>query len=89
MLTNWCKTVCGPASGMFKIPEIAKLTGTTDLLALASLHLCVRNDTANITLYATFLMLCYTVSYRQTGGEPYALKGARTVRWGVHLLPRD
>ena len=27
----------------------------------------------------------YTVLYRQTGGEPYALKGARTVRRGVHL----
>ena len=26
----------------------------------------------------------YTVSYWLTGGEPYALKGARTVRWGVH-----
>jgi len=37
----------------------------------------------------TVLTVSYTVSYRLTGGEPYALKGARTVRWGVHRPGRD
>ena len=37
----------------------------------------------------SYLDLKRAVLRRQTGGEPYAVKAARTVRWGEHLPSRD